>query len=132
MINELAIVQTGASVSYMYMCMYAVLHAFLCTHATVFTLSSAVLSLLAMLPGPLQAAVRGYMSREHQMLTWHTLEGDLEAKQKALAETDKSKVRSCCRCRYQHSLLCSSYVGAACNAASVKGWLRNVLVCARL
>jgi hypothetical protein len=41
----------------------------------------------------LQAAVRGYMSREHQMLTWHTLEGDLEAKQKALAETDKSKVR---------------------------------------
>eukprot|EP00882_Tetradesmus_deserticola_P031814 GHRQ01035987.1.p1 GENE.GHRQ01035987.1~~GHRQ01035987.1.p1 ORF type:complete len:138 (+),score=70.31 GHRQ01035987.1:187-600(+) len=33
------------------------------------------------------------MSREHQMLTWHTLEGDLEAKQKALAETDKSKVK---------------------------------------
>lgn len=40
-----------------------------------------------------QAVVRGYMSREHQMLTWHTLEGDLEAKQKALAEMDKSKVR---------------------------------------
>jgi hypothetical protein len=40
-----------------------------------------------------QAAVRGYMSREHQMLTWHTLEGDLEAKQKALSETDKIKVR---------------------------------------
>lgn len=40
----------------------------------------------------LQAAVRGYMSREHQMLTWHTLEGDLEAKQKALAEMDKTKV----------------------------------------
>ncbi|KAF6260469.1 hypothetical protein COO60DRAFT_892770 [Scenedesmus sp. NREL 46B-D3] len=39
------------------------------------------------------AAVRGYMSREHQMLTWHTLEGDLEAKQKALAEADKSKVK---------------------------------------
>ncbi|WIA09894.1 hypothetical protein OEZ85_010108 [Tetradesmus obliquus] len=39
------------------------------------------------------AAVRGYMSREHQMLTWHTLEGDLEAKQKALAEMDKSKVK---------------------------------------
>lgn len=40
----------------------------------------------------LQAAVRGHMSREHQMLTWHTLEADLEAKQKALADMDKSKV----------------------------------------
>ena len=40
----------------------------------------------------LQAAVRGLMSREHQMLTWHTISGDLEAKQKALAEMDKSKV----------------------------------------
>eukprot|EP00878_Enallax_costatus_P044804 GHUV01053557.1.p1 GENE.GHUV01053557.1~~GHUV01053557.1.p1 ORF type:complete len:166 (+),score=67.33 GHUV01053557.1:490-987(+) len=39
------------------------------------------------------AAVRGYMSREHQMLTWHTLEGDLEAKQKTLAEMDKTKVK---------------------------------------
>eukprot|EP00879_Flechtneria_rotunda_P009329 GHRR01009767.1.p2 GENE.GHRR01009767.1~~GHRR01009767.1.p2 ORF type:complete len:234 (+),score=100.44 GHRR01009767.1:1672-2373(+) len=39
------------------------------------------------------AAVRGYMSREHQMITWHTLEGDLEAKQKALAELDKIKVK---------------------------------------
>jgi len=39
-----------------------------------------------------QAAVRGLMSREHQMLTWHTIAGDLEAKQKALAEADKSKV----------------------------------------
>lgn len=39
-----------------------------------------------------QAAVRGLMSREHQMLTWHTIAGDLEAKQKALAEMDKSKV----------------------------------------
>lgn len=46
------------------------------------------------MPPVLQAAVRGYMSREHQMLTWHTLEGDLEAKQKALAEMDKSKVRA--------------------------------------
>lgn len=48
--------------------------------------------MLLLLAVHLQAAVRGYMSREHQMLTWHTLEGDLEAKQKALAETDKSKV----------------------------------------
>jgi hypothetical protein len=32
------------------------------------------------------------MSREHQMLTWHTLAADLEAKQKLLADTDKSKV----------------------------------------
>jgi hypothetical protein len=74
-----------------------VVHAFLSTHATstVIMLSLGALSLLAVLPGPLQAAVRGYMSREHQMLTWHTLEGDLEAKQKALAETDKSKVRGC-------------------------------------
>jgi hypothetical protein len=47
------------------------------------------------------------MSREHQMLTWHTLEGDLEAKQKALAEADKSKVRTCWMCCYQHSLICS-------------------------
>lgn len=39
------------------------------------------------------AAVRGYMSREHQMLTWHTLAGDLEAKQRALAELDKIKVK---------------------------------------
>lgn len=41
-----------------------------------------------------QAAIRGYMSREHQMLTWHTLEGDLEAKQKALADADRTKVRT--------------------------------------
>jgi hypothetical protein len=41
----------------------------------------------------LQAAVRGLMSREHQMLTWHTIAGDLETKQKALADMDKSKVR---------------------------------------
>lgn len=40
-----------------------------------------------------QAAVRGLMSREHQMLTWHTIAGDLEAKQVALAAMDKSKVR---------------------------------------
>lgn len=40
-----------------------------------------------------QAAVRGLMSREHQMLTWHTIAGDLEAKQQALAVMDKSKVR---------------------------------------
>lgn len=40
----------------------------------------------------LQAAVRGLMSREHQMLTWHTIAGDLETKQRALAEMDKSKV----------------------------------------
>jgi hypothetical protein len=33
------------------------------------------------------------MSREHQMLTWHTIAGDLEAKQVALAAMDKSKVR---------------------------------------
>lgn len=39
-----------------------------------------------------QAAIRGLMSREHQMLTWHTIAGDLETKQKALAEVDKSKV----------------------------------------
>lgn len=39
------------------------------------------------------AAVRGLMSREHQMLTWHTIAGDLEAKQKALAEADKSKIK---------------------------------------
>lgn len=42
----------------------------------------------------LQAAVRGLMSREHQMLTWHTIAGDLETKQRALAEMDKSKVGS--------------------------------------
>eukprot|EP00775_Hariotina_reticulata_P008356 gene8356-8540_t len=39
------------------------------------------------------AAIRGYMSREHQMLTWHTLAADLEAKQKLLADADKSKVK---------------------------------------
>lgn len=42
-----------------------------------------------------QAAVRGLMSREHQMLTWHTIAGDLEAKQRALAEMDKTKVILC-------------------------------------
>jgi uncharacterized membrane protein YdbT with pleckstrin-like domain len=70
---------------------------------------SAVLPLLAVLPRRLQAAVRGYMSREHQMLTWHTLEGDLEAKQKALAEADKSKVRRC-----WHSTTGTASSAAAC------------------
>lgn len=55
-----------------------------------------------------QAAVRGLMSREHQMLTWHTIAGDLEAKQKALAEADKSKVG--CGCAL---LCCRSPLGQA-------------------
>jgi hypothetical protein len=52
----------------------------------------------------LQAAVRGLMSREHQMLTWHTIAGDLEMKQRALAEMDKSKVGQASACAPMLSL----------------------------
>jgi hypothetical protein len=40
-----------------------------------------------------QAVVRGLMSREHCLLTCHTLEGDLEARQKALQDLESGATK---------------------------------------